>query len=66
MLNKETVKNWLTKNNWLIMDDSVIETTGQKDDTAIYALAPSGLSVTFTFDKDGNYKRLNNIVEVTR
>ena len=55
MLTKDTVKNWLNKNNWLMLQEKEY---GDKTSN-IYALAPSGLEVQFNFDAKGNFGHLN-------
>lgn len=55
MLNKETVKNWLNKNNWLILK----EHDYGDDSSFIYALSPTGLDIQFDFDKKGEYEKMH-------
>ena len=54
---KETVRNWLNVNKWLITNET---------NNYINALSPIGLSVTFFFDDAGKYKSMNNSIEVTK
>ena len=51
MLNKETVKNWLNKNGWLILGDTPTQIY-RTCKTSVSAMSPLGVSVTFYFDEN--------------